>query len=86
MTLLLPMLFLKGLELTLAGSIIALIALLFRYIGRNWLSPRVICWIWCLLLLKLLLPVTYTSAISIENWTDPYLYGGWRGKVKCQFQ
>lgn len=72
---LLPMLFLKGLELTLAGSMIAVIALMLRSMGRKWLSPRMMCWIWCLLLLKLLLPVTYTSAISIENWSDPYLYG-----------
>ena len=71
---LLPMFFLKGLELTLAGSMIALIVLLLRFVGRSWLSPRVMCWIWCLLLLKLLLPFTYTNAISIENWTDPYLY------------
>lgn len=75
MEMLLSMLFLKGLELSLAGSIIASIILLLRHFGRQLLSPRVMCWLWALLLLKLLLPFTLPSPASIENWTDTFLYG-----------
>ncbi|WP_223110481.1 M56 family metallopeptidase [Paenibacillus sinensis] len=65
----------KGLELSLAGTVIASIVLFLRRFGRRLLSPRVMCWLWALLLVKLLLPFNLPSAASIENWTDPYLYG-----------
>lgn len=74
MTMLLPMLFLKGLELTLAGSVIAVLLLLIRRFGSKKLGPRVMCWLWTILLLKLLLPVSWSGMVSLENWTDPYLY------------
>lgn len=74
MTMLLPMLFLKGLELTLAGSVIAALLLLIRRFGVRKLGPRIMCWLWTILLLKLLLPISWAGMVSLENWTDPYLY------------
>lgn len=74
MTMLLPMLLLKGLELTLAGSVIAGILLLIRRFASKRLGPRIMCWLWGILLLKLLLPISWSGMISLENLTDPYLY------------
>lgn len=82
MTMLLSMLFLKGLELTLAGSVIAFLLLLIRRYGSKRLGPRIMCWLWTILLLKLLLPVSWSGMVSLENWTDPYLYDARYGADK----
>lgn len=74
MTMLLPMLFLQGLALTLAGSVIAVLLLLIRRLGYKNLGPRIMCWLWSILLLKLLLPISSSGSVSLENWIDPYLY------------
>ncbi|WP_249412943.1 M56 family metallopeptidase [Paenibacillus antibioticophila] len=79
---LLSMLFLKGLELTLAGSVIAFLLLLIRRYGSKRLGPRIMCWLWTILLLKLLLPVSWSGMVSLENWTDPYLYDARYGADK----
>lgn len=74
MDILLPLLALKGIELTLAASVIALIVLMLRRFGRKLLGPRTLCWLWLLFLIKLCLPFSIPSPTSIENWTDAYLY------------
>lgn len=74
MDILLPLLALKGIELTLAASVIALLVLMLRRFGRKLLGPQTICWLWLLFLLKLCLPFAIPSPTSIENWTDAYLY------------
>lgn len=74
MDFLLPMLLLKGIELTLAASLIVLLILVLRRFGRKLLSPRALCWLWLLFLIKLCLPFSIPSPTSIENWTDAYLY------------
>lgn len=74
MDILLPLLALKGIELTLAASVIAFLVLILRRFGRKLLGPRTICWLWLLFLIKLCLPFSVPSPTSIENWTDAYLY------------
>ncbi|WP_178019519.1 M56 family metallopeptidase [uncultured Paenibacillus sp.] len=74
MDILLPMLALKGIELTLAASVIVILILMLRRFGRKWLGPRTLCGLWLLLLIKLCLPFSIPSPTSIENWTDSYLY------------
>lgn len=81
-TMLLSMLFLKGLELTLAGTVIAVLLLLIRRFGSKKLGPRIMCWLWAILLLKLLLPISWSGIVSLENWTDPYLYDARYGAGK----
>lgn len=75
MDILLPLLVVKGLELTLTASVIAFVALLLRRFGRSLLGPRAICWLWLLVLLKLSLPLSVPSPFSMENGLDRYLYG-----------
>lgn len=75
MDILLPLLVVKGLELTLAASVIAVVVMLLRGFGRNLLGPRAACWLWLLVLLKLSLPLSVPSPFSMENWLDRYLYG-----------
>jgi beta-lactamase regulating signal transducer with metallopeptidase domain len=74
MTLLLQIGAISILELTLSASVIVLVLILVKRIGRYKLHPRIMRYLWLVLLVKLLLPFSLPSPASIENWTDVYLY------------
>lgn len=61
-------------ELSLTASIIAAVLLLIRKWGNKWVSPKVMSWLWILLLVKLVVPIPFPTAFNIETWTDKFLF------------
>jgi beta-lactamase regulating signal transducer with metallopeptidase domain len=50
------------------------VALALRRFGARWSSPRVVRWLWFILLVKLAVPFNVPSPFSVENWTDIWFY------------
>jgi beta-lactamase regulating signal transducer with metallopeptidase domain len=71
---LLHVIVMKVLDLTLSASVLVMVVLALRRFGAGWVSPRVIRWLWLILLVKLAVPFNVPSPFSIENWTDTLFY------------
>jgi len=71
---LLHVIVMKVLDMTLSASVLVMVALALRRFGTRWASPRIMRWLWLILLVKLAVPFNVPSPFSIENWTDTLFY------------
>lgn len=70
----LQILFFKTLEVSLSAFLIVILILLIRFLSSKVSNQKFIYCLWLLLMVKLILPVTISSPLSIENITDKYTY------------
>jgi beta-lactamase regulating signal transducer with metallopeptidase domain len=61
-------------ELSVSAAAVAAIVLLFRRFFRKWVSPAWLLWLWLIVLVKLVVPVSLPGLTGIENWSDRFAY------------
>ncbi|CAH0120849.1 MULTISPECIES: M56 family metallopeptidase [unclassified Paenibacillus] len=66
--------FVKVFELSMSAAAVAAIVLLFRRVVRRRIHPSWLIWLWMILLVKLLFPLSVPGLAGIEDWTDRYIY------------
>lgn len=66
--------FFKFFELSVAASVIMLIIILLKQIGKRLLTPKLLYFLWLIFIFKLIFPVSVPSIMSIENITDRYFF------------
>lgn len=70
----LDFIFLKLFELSIAASVIMLVILFLKQIGKRILTPKLLYFLWLIFIFKLIFPISVPSFTSIENITDRYLF------------
>lgn len=70
----LDFMFFKLFELSIAASVIMLVILLLKQIGKRLFTPKLLYFFWLIFIFKLIFPVSVPSVMSIENITDRYFF------------
>lgn len=71
----LQLIFFKVFETSISASVIVFIILLLRKFTLRMSTQKLIYCLWLLFIIKLILPISIPSPLSIENITDKYIYG-----------
>jgi beta-lactamase regulating signal transducer with metallopeptidase domain len=74
MSAVLQIVFFNLFEISLTASIIVLLLFLIRRLGRKWLTPVVMSWLWLILIVKLILPIQIPTSFNLESFSDPFLF------------
>lgn len=70
----LDFIFLKLFELSVIASVIMLVILLLKQIGKRIFTHRLAYFLWLIFVFKLIVPISIPSFTSIENITDRYFF------------